>query len=82
MATQKISVTLDADAIARVRAAVGPRGLSSYVDAALQEKLERDERRRSLVDWLGELDAADPPTVDEQAVARARAADLVRSAGA
>jgi hypothetical protein len=65
MATRKVSVTLDEDAIERARHIAGPRGLSSYVDAALQEKLERDDRRRALLEYFDELDAIDPPT-DEQ----------------
>jgi hypothetical protein len=60
MATQKISVTLESTAIERAREAAGPRGLSAYVDAALQDKLDRDERRRSFLVYLDELDAADP----------------------
>jgi hypothetical protein len=60
MATQKISVTLETSAIERARRAAGPRGVSSYVDAALEDKLERDERRRALLEYLDELEANDP----------------------
>lgn len=60
MATRKVSVTLESDAIDQAREAAGPRGLSSYLDAALQEKLSRDERRRALLDLIEELDAGDP----------------------
>ena len=38
MATQKVSVTLEVEAIEQARHAAGPRGLSSYLDAALYEK--------------------------------------------
>lgn len=44
LATQKVSVTLQAEAIEEARSAAGPRGLSSNLDAALQEKLEREFR--------------------------------------
>jgi hypothetical protein len=60
MATQKVSVTLASSAIERARAAAGPRGLSSYLDAALEDRLERDERRRAFLEYLDELEAADP----------------------
>ena len=60
MATQKVSVTLASNAIERARVAAGPRGLSSYLDAALEDKLERDERRRAFLEYLDELEAADP----------------------
>jgi hypothetical protein len=60
MTTQKVSVTLEKTAIERARQAAGPRGLSSYLDAALEEKLERDERRRAFLTYLDELELTDP----------------------
>ena len=60
MATQKISVTLESSAIERARLAAGPRGLSSYVNTALEDRLERDERRRAFLEYLDELEANDP----------------------
>jgi hypothetical protein len=63
-------VTLEATAIERARRVAGPRGLSAYVDAALEDKLERDERRRSFLAFLDELEAADPAS--EQTKQRAR----------
>jgi hypothetical protein len=60
VSTQKVSVTLESTSIERARATAGHRGLSSYVDAALAEKLERDEKRRALLDYLDMLEAADP----------------------
>lgn len=77
MATQKVSVTLDEEAIARARRMVGPRGLSAYVDSALQEKLVRDEQRQTLLEWFDELDAADPPSDIEVKRAERRAAQLM-----
>lgn len=82
MATQKVSVTLEAEAIERARHAAGPRGLSSYVDAALQEKLERDERRNALLALIDELEAADPTPADVRARATKRAARLRAAVGA
>ena len=77
MATRKVSVTLDEDAIERARQIAGPRGLSSYVDAALHEKLERDDRRRALLEYFDELDAVDPPTEEEKERADRWVADLM-----
>ena len=71
MATKKVSVTLESTALDRARKAAGPRGLSSYLDAALEEKLERDERRRALLEHLDELERADPtPELTKRRAAR------------
>lgn len=79
MATQKVSVTLEAEAIERARLAAGPRGLSSYVDAALKEKLERDQRRHALLALLEELEVGDPIPADVRPRA-AKRADRLRAA--
>ena len=81
MATQKVSVTLESTSIERARKVAGPRGLSSYLDAALEEKLGRDERRQALLDYLDELERADP--TPELTKRRAnRRANKVREAAA
>lgn len=74
-------MTLDAGAIERARHAAGPRGLSSYVDAALQEKLERDERRDALLALLDELELSDPTPADVRARAAKQAARLRSAVG-
>jgi hypothetical protein len=74
--TQKISVTLEATSIARAREAAGPRGLSAYVDAALEDKLERDERRRSFLAFLDGLEAADPTSEQTKRRAQRRASKI------
>lgn len=73
MRTRQVSVTLGAETIERARQVVSERSLSSYPDAALEEKLEWDERRRALLTFLDELEAADPTpeAVKERAVRRA-----------
>lgn len=76
MTTQKVSVTLEADAIERARRTAGPRGLSSYLDTALAEKLERDEKRHALVAYLDELEHADPTPAATKQRARQRAAQI------
>ena len=42
MPTTKVSVTLDDDVVQAARCRVGSRGLSGYVNAALQRQLQRD----------------------------------------
>lgn len=76
MTTQKVSVTLELGAISRARHLAGPRGLSGYLDAALQEKLERDERRRAFAEYLDELEQSDPTPGDLKVRATRRAARL------
>lgn len=83
MPTQRISVTLDASAIEGARRAAGPRGLSAYLDGALQDRLDRDERRHVLLAYLDELEAADPtsPEVRHEADAWAGPAEWDRRRG-
>jgi post-segregation antitoxin (ccd killing protein) len=49
----KISVTLPASLVERIKTRVGARGVSSYVAHAL----EAEERREALRRWLAEQDA-------------------------
>lgn len=51
MSTEKVSLTLDRKMLRLARQAVGPRGLSAYVDSALRLKLQQD-RLRGLLDEL------------------------------
>jgi hypothetical protein len=76
MTTQKVSVTLESGAISRARRVAGPRGLSGYLDVALQEKLARDERRRAFLEFLDELERADTTPDHLKARAARRAARL------
>jgi hypothetical protein len=73
MPTRKVSVTLEADSIARARRSAGPRGLSSYLDTALAEKLERDEKRTALLTYLDDLERSDPTPVATKQRAHKRA---------
>lgn len=81
MATQKVSVTLEREALEVARQHVGPRGLSSYLDAALQEKLDRDARRRAFLGYLDELEAVDPTSEADRRRAVRRAAEIRRQVG-
>jgi post-segregation antitoxin (ccd killing protein) len=57
----KVSVTLPAQLVDRIRARVGARGVSRYVAHAL----EAEERREALRAWLSGQDAAHGPVPDE-----------------
>lgn len=76
MATQKVSVTLEAGAIARARQMAGRRGLSAYLDAALSEKLAREQQRRSILDYLDALEASDPTSQSTKRRAARRASQI------
>jgi hypothetical protein len=52
------------------------RDLSGYLDAAVHEKLERDERRRAFVECLDELEVSDPTPGEVKIRATRRAARL------
>jgi hypothetical protein len=78
MATEyaKVSVTLPAGLLDRIRQRVGTRGLSSYVAHALEE----EERREALQAWLTSQDAEFGPVSDE-VIAEVRAQWLRDAAG-
>jgi hypothetical protein len=69
MTVEKVSLSLDAELVARARQVAGPRGLSALVSDALRIKLQH-ERLRAL---LAEMDAEFGPVPAEEQV-RARAA--------
>ena len=53
MATEKLSATVDEEVLAAVRARVGARGLSSFVNRALRHELQRASlERRSFIPEL------------------------------
>jgi hypothetical protein len=78
MATEyaKVSITLPAGLLDRIRQRVGTRGLSSYVAHALEE----EERREALQAWLTSQDAEFGPVPDE-VIAEVRAEWLRDAAG-
>lgn len=65
MSTEKVSLTLDRKMLRLARQAVGPRGLSAYVDAALRLKLQQD-RLRGLLDHLESKYGPVPQSVTEE----------------
>lgn len=64
-AFEKISLTIEADVLHRVRDRVEPGKVSAYATLALRRQLERD----GLDDLIGELVEANGP-LDAEAVAR------------
>lgn len=61
MPTAKISLTLDEELLTEARAAVGPRGLSAFVNEALGLRLQHIR----LAKYLAELDAEFGPVPPE-----------------
>lgn len=81
MATEKVSASVDRKVLREARRLAGRRGLSAYLDAALREKLERDRRRRAILEYLDELDEGDPPTETDWAEIDRRMAALEGNRG-
>lgn len=52
MATAKISLSLDGALVREARDRAGPRGLSRYINRALEKQLQHDR----LANYLGELE--------------------------
>lgn len=67
MAKEKVTLTLtlDAENLAALRALVGPRSLSATVDAAVAERLARLQHLAAVDEWLAELDQAHGPVRSE-----------------
>lgn len=56
MAKEKVTLTLDSDQLAELRALVGARSLSSTIDGAVAAQLGRLRHLRAVDEWLAELD--------------------------
>ena len=67
MAVEKVSISLDAEVLARARERVGGRGVSAYVNEAVRRQLRRD----ALSDLLAEMRAANG-AVSEQRMEEVR----------
>jgi Arc/MetJ-type ribon-helix-helix transcriptional regulator len=57
----KVSVSLPAPLVERIKKKVGSRGVSRYV----AEALEHEERRQALRDWLTDQDRQHGPVSDD-----------------
>ena len=75
MPKEKVTLTLDAQTLADLRALVGRRSLSAAIDAALAERVTRLRHLAALDDWLAELDAAHGPVPPETLEWAARLVD-------
>jgi len=60
MSTVGISISLDTDVIEEIRARVGKRGLSAYLDTAARRQLERD-KLDELITWGEEVNGPVAP---------------------
>jgi len=69
MAVEKVSLSLDADLVARARRVAGHRGLSALVNDAIRIKLQHERLRAVLAEMDAELGPVPAKELD-----RARAA--------
>lgn len=74
MPIEKVSASLDADLMDEVRATVGPRGVSAFLNQAACEKLQR-QRILRLLDDLDNQHG--PPSAAARAAAAARIAQVL-----
>lgn len=65
MRTEKVPLTLEEELLAEARAAVGARSLSSYVNHALRQQLQRDRLTVLLADLERENGPIDPQVMGE-----------------
>jgi hypothetical protein len=56
MAKEKVTLTLDGEQLAELRAFVGARSLSAAVDSAVEAYLERLRHLSDVDEWLAELE--------------------------
>jgi hypothetical protein len=65
MAKMKVTLTLDADRLAELRAVVGARNLSKAVDSAVEAYLGRLRHLTAVDEWLVELEYDHGPVAPE-----------------
>ena len=75
MAKEKVTLTLEAESLAGLRALVGSRSLSATVDAAIGAHLARLRHLAAVDDWLVELEQQDGPMLPETLEWAARLVD-------
>jgi hypothetical protein len=61
MTKEKVTLTLDAGNMAKLRELVGSRSLSATVDTAVATHIALLEHLAAVDDWLAEMDAAHGP---------------------
>lgn len=65
MPTEKVSLTLDQRLLAEARESVGSRGLSSFINTALERALQRDRIAKHLNELQEKHGPLDPEMVEE-----------------
>lgn len=75
MAKEKVTLTLDGANLAALRQLVGPRSLSSAVDAAVAAWVARLRHLAAVDDWLAEMDSEYGPVPSETSEWAARVVD-------
>ncbi len=65
MATEKVSATIDEGLLAAVRARVGPRGLSAFLNEAVRHELQRAALRELLDEIQADIGPPDETMVGE-----------------
>jgi hypothetical protein len=75
MAKEKVTLTLDVENLAALRALVGGRSLSAAIDAAVAERLVRLRHVAAVDEWLAELDRTHGPVPPETLEWAARLVD-------
>ena len=83
MPKEKVTLTLDSDNLAALRALVGPRSLSASIDTALAAHVERLRHLAAVDEWLAELEGEHGPVpADVQGWARGVFDDWAAGLGA
>ena len=77
MAKRTVTLELDDDLIALIERYAGDRGIKSYVAEALEEKVDTDQRRAVLLEWLEELERGDPTDDPIKELVRRQAARTI-----
>lgn len=75
MAKEKVTLTLDAENLAALRALVGSRSLSASVDDAVRAHVARLRHLAAVDEWLAELDREHGPVPPETLEWAARLVD-------
>lgn len=61
MPMEKVSITMDSETLRKVRARVGRRGVSAFIDDSVRLRLQHDRIRK----WLREMDEKYGPVPEE-----------------
>lgn len=65
MAKEKVTLTIDAELLGELRSLVGPRSMSSSVEAAIRAYVARLRHLAAVDEWLAELELEHGPVPPE-----------------